>query len=309
MLNPYKMRQLIKRDHQQDFETSHNQMTDAIEVVLSETRTSAASIRHTISRGIERVHYQPTAPSKTRPLLLQHGMWHSAGCWKIWQEHLAEQGIETLAYSLPGHGKSDEQRPVAECSLAYYLRFLVDEMARFDHTPILVGHSMGGAIIQWYLRYVGEPPAAAFIASWTAHDIMRDSFRNAMFIDPLGTFLSPFLGPRFQFRNDRVVQKWFLSEGAVEAAQALRADLGPESEIVLMQHRPPKWVPPTDSSCPKFWMAAQRDAIIVPEQSQIAARAYGANYVEIADVGHDIMLDVRAREAADALVEWALRFG
>lgn len=301
------MRALIRRDPVEDFETSKNRLAQEPEQLVSETRTDAAITRHTVSGGIERIEYRPHAPTGHSPLLLQHGMWHNASCWQGWQNRLAERGIESIAYSLPGHGLSTEQRPVAECSLAYYLRFLVDEVHRLERPPILVGHSMGGAILQWYLRYVGEPLAAAFIASWTAHDIMKDSFRSAMGIDALGTFLGPFLGTGFQFRNDQVVQKWFLSEDAMPAATQLRANLGPESEIVLMQHRPPNWTPPTDSKCPKLWMAAGKDAIIPTQKSETAARTYGADYLKIESAGHDIMLDIAAMEAADAVATWVKR--
>lgn len=303
MLTPWRIHALLRRAPEEEFASSANLMRDQGETLLSKIEHDLFQARHSVTDGIERIHYRPTRRSEQPPLLLQHGMWHSATCWERWQISLAKCGVETMAYSLPGHGRSPVQRPVKECSLAYYLRFLVDEMSRLNRPPVLVGHSMGGALVQWYLRYVGEPKAAAFIASWTARDILKDSLSSAMKIDLPGTFLSPFLGSKFQFRNDRVVQKWFLSEHAGDAARTLRPELGPESEIVLMQHRPPHWSPPVGSRCQKLWIAAESDAIIPLEKSKVAAQEYSAEFATVQG-GHDLMLDVDAEKSAALLLGW-----
>ena len=304
MLSPFRMRKLINRDHQEELATAYNNLYHLPETVIAKDSSECAKTKHTVRNGIERIHVVPHQSVNASPVLLVHGMWHNASCWTNWQNLLARHGVESVAFSLPGHGKSPVQRPVAECSLPYYLRFVCDEVERMNN-PILVGHSMGGALVQWYLRYVGEVTKAAFIASWTSHDIFKDSIKNAMGIDPIGTFLSPFLGWKFQLRNPRVVQKWFLSPQATEAAEALYNNLGPESEIVLMQHRPPKWQPNLTSKSPKLWMGASQDAII-PEKCAIdSAKAYSAQYVSI-DAGHNIMLDTQAEFAANKLANWVL---
>lgn len=130
---------------------------------------------------------------------------------------------------------------------------------------------------------------------------------SAMKVDPWSTLFSPFLGWRFQFRNDTVVRNWFLSEDAIDVARTLRPQLGPESEIVLMQHRPPNWMPVQENISPKLWLTAMSDAIIPVDASHIAATHYGANLINVPDSGHDIMLDLGAKPSAQIVVDWLVK--
>ena len=77
-------------------------------------------------------------------------MWHGAWCWQLWQELFAEWGWETHAHSLPGHAGSPTQRPIARCTLDYYLSFLKAQVACLPQRPVLMGHSMGGLIAAYY---------------------------------------------------------------------------------------------------------------------------------------------------------------
>ena len=302
MLSPLKARSLLKADPRTDFETARNTLSEIGPTFEAVENTLEYDVFHTVTGGIERVRYKPRAQRKRPPLLMVHGMWHAAFCWEVWQ-----QGWESVAISLPGHGRSPEQRPVAECSLAYYLRFVADEVASFDTPPVLFGHSMGGALTQWYLKYVGELLGAVFVASWTSHDILKDCIWNAMKVDPLGTVFSPLLGWQFQFRNDNTVRKWFLSEHADAAAHALRPQLGPESEIVLPQHRPPSWQPPKATGTPKLWICAGNDAIVPTAASHRSADHYAADLLDVPESGHDIMLDPLALGTIEKIDDWLTR--
>lgn len=304
MLSPFKTRKLLKVDPAVDFAEARN--VHSRSGIEFETRKTSLdyNLDHTVSGGIERIHYRPARPNGRPALLMLHGMWHAAFCWENWQKALAKQGWESVAFSLPGHGRSPVQCPVRECSLSYYLRFVADEVEKFDAPPILFGHSMGGALAQWYLKYVGALPGMVFVASWTSHDILKDCMWSAMKVDPIGSIFSPFLGWRYQFRNDTAVRKWFLSNGANAEAQALRSQLGPESEIVLMQHRPAHWVPPAPTNMPMLWVCASNDAIVPVSASHLSAAYYAADVINVPETGHDIMLDVAAFETAEKIHNW-----
>ncbi len=45
----------------------------------------AFRVTHTLDDGIERIVYTPRERRFETPLLMQHGMWHGAWCWKAWQ--------------------------------------------------------------------------------------------------------------------------------------------------------------------------------------------------------------------------------
>jgi pimeloyl-ACP methyl ester carboxylesterase len=89
------------------------------------------------------------------PIVLIHGMFMTATCWDGWADRLRAAGHEVHAPSWPGR-----DRPVADLRAAHpdpalgQLR-LADVIAHFDAfvralpvPPVLIGHSMGGLVVQ-----------------------------------------------------------------------------------------------------------------------------------------------------------------
>ena len=81
-----------------------------------------------------------------RPTLLMiHGAGGSAQVWRN-QVHLLKSSLNTLAIDLPGHGKTAGS---AKSTIEGYARWLMETLeAFFPEPPVLMGHSMGGAIVQ-----------------------------------------------------------------------------------------------------------------------------------------------------------------
>jgi pimeloyl-ACP methyl ester carboxylesterase len=149
------MRYLARHNVGQTLATPQNQMSNGL-TSESQRETSAYTIRHTIEDGIERIVYIPKQRRFETPLLLVHGIWHGAWCWQFWQELFAAWGWESVAFSQPGHAGSPEQRTIRLCTLDYYLAFVKSEVERPPRQPVMIGHSMGGALTQWYLKHVGD---------------------------------------------------------------------------------------------------------------------------------------------------------
>ncbi|NTV65738.1 MAG: alpha/beta hydrolase, partial [Oscillochloris sp.] len=193
----------------------------------------AYHVTHTVEDGIERVVYTPEKRRFQTPIVMQHGMWHGAWCWQAWQALLAKWGWETHAHSLPGHGRSPEQRPIRWCTLQYYYEFLNSEVRRMERPPVLMGHSMGGALSHWWLRYGPPLPALVMVGTW-AHDSMEFVVPRTYTIDPIGQTLSLLtLSATPAVRTPEIAFRWFCSEGAIMSAHELHARLGPESALVL----------------------------------------------------------------------------
>jgi len=298
------MRQIIKSDPKETLKNTCNEHEGTGTSYHERSEFSEYSVTHTVFDGIERVHYQPKNIKQNAVIVFQHGMWHGAWCWKYWQAWFAEQGWESVAFSLPGHGKSLEQTTVEECTLAYYLYFLEREIRSIESPVVLCAHSMGGALAQWYLKFFGDLPAMVSVAGWTSHDILKDCLFNAMKIDPWGSFLASFQGSKAQFRNEKVVKKWFLSDNSKMSPKELKSALGRESEVVLMQHRPATWAPITDHSTPILWLAAENDAIISVRDSQKSAEFYCADFHKISASNHDIMLERNWQGSAEIVKRW-----
>ncbi|MBX0329222.1 alpha/beta hydrolase [Oscillochloris sp. ZM17-4] len=265
-------------------------------------------VTHTIQNGIERVVYTPEVRRFATPIVMQHGMWHGAWCWQEWQALLAEWGWESHAHSLPGHGRSPERRPIRWCTLQYYYEFLNDEVRRMARPPVLMGHSMGGALTQWFLKYGPTLPAAVLVAPWSSHSMQTlTTFETIWRLDPLGLalmFLTLSANP--MTRSPRHAAACFTSAGAIMSPHELHARLGPESALVLLQYQPPWWRParPEDVKTPLLWLAGAADAVIPEPMERRSAAYYGADYVVIPEAGHDLMLEKSYAATVRGIHEW-----
>ncbi len=261
-------------------------------------------INHSIDNGIERIVYTPHNRRFATPIVMQHGMWHGAWCWQGWQEQLAEWGWESHAHSLPGHAKSPVQRSIRWCTLGYYLEFLQAEIDRQPNKPILMGHSMGGALTQMLLKEHDDLPAAVLVAPWLSHSMVGPILQTIP-RDPVG-FLRCLLDLTTAplVRNPFQSAQMFIHEGATLSPQALYDQLGPESLWVLLQYNPLFWRPAQQVKTPMLWLAGEADAVIPETGEKKSAAYYGATYLPVAEAGHNIMMEKRAYEAIQAVHEW-----
>jgi len=295
---------LLSADVHHTLCTETNEAPPGLTLESTEER-DAFTVSRTLSDGIERVVYSPRRRAYQTPLLLQHGMWHGAWCWAPWQALFAEWGWESHAFSLPGHGTSLVQRPIAQCTLDYYLYFLKAEVQRLSRPPVLMGHSMGGALTQWYLKYVGDLPAAVLVASWLSHDLSGHSPLHALMRDPWGFLLMARSGTATPLiRTARRAAEMFITAGALLSPEALHANLGPESRLVILQHHAPFWSPPPRVNAPLLWLAAEKDTLISAQGAARAAAFYKATFVLVKDTGHDVMLEESSASTANTVHEW-----
>ena len=101
--------------------------------------------------------------SASPPLLFVHGAWHGAWCWKPLMDYLAEKGFNSYACDLPGHGTRQSEGVVGLGIMDYVdeVEYVIDELALVK--PILIGHSMGGIIVQKFMEK-NEAQASVLIA-------------------------------------------------------------------------------------------------------------------------------------------------
>jgi 3-oxoadipate enol-lactonase len=102
-----------------------------------------------------RFAYEASGDATAPALVFLHGIGGAARGWRRQIETFAP-ACHTLAWDMPGYGKSP---PLAEVSIATLAHALVDFLAALHlERPILVGHSIGGMIVQ---RLIAERPHAA----------------------------------------------------------------------------------------------------------------------------------------------------
>jgi len=104
--------------------------------------------------GIKLINRTPESIRNDSPaLVFIHGAWHGAWCW---QEHFlpffTKNGYECYAFDLPNHGADKNQKGINKYRVADYTNHLKKVLAQINKPAVLIGHSLGGYIIQRYLE-------------------------------------------------------------------------------------------------------------------------------------------------------------
>ena len=101
------------------------------------------------SLSLEVLHAGPATPSNAPPLLFVHGAF--CGAW-IWQEHFldwfAARGYDAYAVSLRGHGNSGSLNDLQRASMNDFVEDVSHVLTGLPRPPVLIGHSMGGMVVQ-----------------------------------------------------------------------------------------------------------------------------------------------------------------
>ncbi len=124
-----------------------------------------------------------SADSKSKTIVFIHGMYMTPLCWENWLSFFQTRGYRCLAPAWPGRDQPvkmlREKHPDPELGQLTLSRVL-DELSRtiraLDDKPILIGHSMGGLVVQLLLQrdlaaagvaIDSAPPQGVFSAQWS----------------------------------------------------------------------------------------------------------------------------------------------
>ncbi|OBI71193.1 alpha/beta hydrolase [Mycobacterium sp. E740] len=242
-------------------------------------------------------------PAHPAPLLFVHGAWHAAWCWKNFLHFFADKGYRALAVSLRGHGGSAAPKRFRYCSLADYVDDVESVAAQLAVPPVLVGHSMGGFIVQKCLQR-NDAPAAVLLASASVHG-SRGFAQRLMRRHPWLMFRGMITGDSAHgFNTPTVAREMFFSPGTAEADVARYAALvGNESLRVAFDTFGPI-ATPENVTTPILVLGAQLDGAITAAEVDATAKAYGAVAEFFPDMGHNMMLEPGWSDVAGRMDAW-----
>ncbi|MGH2902753.1 MAG: alpha/beta hydrolase [Solirubrobacteraceae bacterium] len=238
------------------------------------------------------------------PLLFVHGTSHAAWCWdEHFLDYFVEQGYRAVALSLRGHGGSSSSRPLRFVSIADYVNDVRSVADTLTTTPVLIGHSLGGFVVQKYLESY-HAPASVLLASTPVRGIWGLLLRTLVRYPQLS--LRTVLAGRIalDLRSPALAREWFFSRD-LHATSVARyaAQLQLESDRALIDalFRLPR---PERVRTPVLVLGAQNDRVFTVREIRATARAYGVEASIIPDAAHDMMLDTRWRTPAAFIVKW-----
>ncbi|AEF37841.1 lysophospholipase [Mycolicibacter sinensis] len=240
------------------------------------------------------------------PILLVHGVCHGAWCWQRYIRIFAERGHHVIALSLRGHGASSGGDRLHRFGLDDYVDDVADVLGAVGRRAVLVGHSMGGAIVQRYLATRSPAVRAAVLfASATAGglggrrfiDVIRGIGPTAM-INAL-RFVSGRGGTADQANNT----PFFSGRLSAADAHAHAERLGPESlravcDLLRRGFSVPQELPPM------LVIGSRDDALFGARSQRITAQTYGVREMLLDGLCHDMMLDPHWRTPAEHILEF-----
>ncbi|HAY50350.1 alpha/beta hydrolase [Thalassospira sp.] len=260
-----------------------------------------------MSPELEIFRRSPTGKPKSKhPLVFVHGAFTGAWCWN---EHFlnwfADKGFETVSFSLRGHGGSGGRQLRSLASIDDYVEDLEEVVDTLGQTPVLIGHSMGGYIIQKYLeQHTAE--AAILMASVPPEGLLASNAMMAMaqpdlyfqmaWLQAIGphTFLRERLG-RAMLSPDIAEDEGMIYFGRLETeSQRALLDMMGANPIFLT----------TDEAPAMLVIGAHDDEIIQSELIHHTARKYHADYALVDDIHHAMMLDKNWEKVAETMLEW-----
>lgn len=224
-----------------------------------------------------------------KAFVLVHGMSHGAWCWEPLVPRLERAGHRVVALDLPGHGRRAHEWRRA--SVDAYARGVADEMAREGVVDaVLVGHSMGGIVIQKAAELV-EPRLAhlVFLAAVVlphGGSMLRDHLTPAA----RGVFsgLAAANGGAVQYPASLAHARWMsdLPAGDARAVAALarltRQPARPVAERVDLRRF-------YMLRTPRTYIRCLRDAAVPPALAAVYAARLGVAPIDL-DADHDPLL-------------------
>lgn len=244
--------------------------------------------------SIELIHI----PTKTFPergsLLLLHGACHAA--W-MWQDNFApwfaQQGYNVYAMSLRNHGNSDDVGNGKNIRIKDYVADLETVIDQLDTPIYLIGHSMGGFVIQHYLtKHHQKIKKAVLLCSIPPHGLWRvtlktlyqfpKTFFKANLLRTLTPiFKNPILASRYMFSQKTDMNK-VINVVAKMQDDSYRAYL----DCLFLDLPNPKKV-----TTPIMVIGGEADFLFPPEDIKATAKAYHVAPHIIPDAPHDLMLE------------------
>ena len=246
--------------------------------------------------------------SDAPPLLFVHGAGHGAWCWaEHFLDFFAERGFNSYALSLRGHGKSGGRERLRWTSIAQYASDIEQVAAGLPRAPVVIGHSLGGRVVQKYLE-THDAPAAVLLAPPPVGGMLRPAVRTFRDHPWLSMRVILTRTPRTLFATPELVRRFFFSpELSEEQLRGYAARMGGESFrafLELVCTRPDR---ARIRGVPLLVLGGGRDYFIRPSAIRRTADAYGAESMVLPGLAYNMMLDTGWCQAAEAMLEWLRR--
>ncbi|XP_015583718.1 uncharacterized protein LOC8263602 isoform X1 [Ricinus communis] len=264
-----------------------------------------------------------SSESENPPLVFVHGSYHAAWCWaEHWLPFFSSFGYDCYALSLLGQGESDGPTGSVAGTLQTHAGDIADFIQKnLELPPVLLGHSFGGLIIQYYIANIRNEKfiemkklypdltGAVLVCSVPPSGNSGLVWRY-LFSKPIAAFKVTLSLAAKAFQTDLSLCKETFFTSAMEDHLVMRyQELMKESSRMplfdlqkLNASLPVPSVP--KSSIEALVIGARDDFIVDAEGLAETGRLYGVSPICVEGVAHDMMLDCSWEKGAEHILLW-----
>lgn len=260
-------------------------------------------------RRIHTLHRPAVGARRFPPLLFVHGGYATASCWDAyflpWFSH---RGFDCHALDLSGHGASEGHERLHSYGIDDYAEDLAQVVRRLAGPVILIGHSMGSAVVERFLER-NRAQAAVLMAPVPPSGILGATLKIALtepaFFDRQGR------ASRGEYTPEalRTIRDVYYSRetgtddlirfGRFFQSESRRAIL--DLTLLAMRIRLPR------AALPVLVVGGEADALFPPAGLPFTAARWQAEVAVIPRAGHTLMLDAHWQIAAQRIATWIER--
>lgn len=257
-------------------------------------------------RRLHTLHRPAPVPNGKPPCLFVHGGYMDSRYWDVnFLPRFAAAGYDCHALDLSGHGQSEGRERLDDFSLDDYADDVLQAMDGLPAKPILIGHSMGCAVIERVLE-CRSAHAAVLLApvptSGTSGSIMGLALKHPDFFAKIPAI------SRGEMDEDSLLlmrDVYFSPDMAPEGLLPFSHLIQPESasavaDMAGLGYRGYRSRP----RLPVLVMGGQYDAVFPPASIGFTALRWNGDFKIVPRCGHMLMLDGPWPAAAAEILEW-----
>jgi len=247
------------------------------------------------------------------PLLFLHGAYTAAWCWQEnFLPFFAAAGFSSHALSFSGHGNSRRRDHLDSYSIDDYVSDVEEAVARLPAPPVLIGHSMGGFVVQKFLERHAAP-AAVLMCAVPPQGLAASAFgmlfnRPSLFSD-LNRLMTD-----GQVAIESLHDALFAQPVAPEDLARYYRLAHPESHRAIwdmmlfnlphtgrmLEHLP-------EGRDDLLVLGAELDTIMPASLVEMTARSFGVKATLYPGMGHGLMLERDWQKVAQDIIDWLVR--
>ncbi len=223
----------------------------------------------------------PPPDEARKELILFHGAWRGIWAWQGLAGPLSSAGYGLNMLELPGHGLEESWPLPRFTSLKDYADYAA-RAAGALHRPVLIGHSMGGWIVQKLLEVTDLP--SVLLAPLPGSGLPFKGLLHFVATHPTQAFWN-LMGRSMSFEDDER-----------ELGEPWRVTM--EMGLGLVRANPRKGL------CPRLVVAGDQDPLIPPEALLRLADRLGAGYELLSGYSHLLWQENDPGPVAELLLDF-----